>query len=162
MNKQQAAEFLQVSEKTVERAVKSNQLAAIYVKGKHGQTPVFEQAELERYKAERDAILHAPIIEQTAEQTALAPVQSLLQTTRDTPGDSRQTDVAGFADALADALSRRAAPLLTFRQASLAFNVSQKFLNDSIESGQLKAHKIGAGGASVLKRSDVQALIESL
>ena len=168
MNKKQAAEFLNVSEKTIERAVKSNQLAASYVKGSHGKTPVFEQAELERYKAERDTILHNPSIVATPEQTTPAFVSNELATTKDTSTDNRQSNVASFADALADALSRRAQTVsltdkltLSITDAANLSGLSKTLLRTAIKDGKLKTVP-GSHGAKHIRRADLDSFIESL
>jgi transposase len=84
ITKKQGAAHLNVSEKTIERAVKRGELAAQYTKGANGSIVVLNESELDRFKRERDAILYAPEIV-TDEQTAqIALVENRLPTTTDT------------------------------------------------------------------------------
>jgi excisionase family DNA binding protein len=158
LTKKEAAKSLKCSEKTLERAVKRGEIAAQYTKGANGQIVIFDEFELDRYKRMRDAILHAPAIVPDDKESALAPVENRLPTTTDTNDrHARQADfTVVLADALALALDRRAAPVLTIKEAAQAFNVSQSAIKAAVKAESLKTHKIGVRGSSVIKRADLE------
>lgn len=164
ITKKQAAAHLNVSEKTIERAVKRGELAAQYTKGANGNIVVFDESELDRFKRERDAILHAPEIVANEQSAALALIENQLPTPTDTHDrHDRQADFTTvLADALALALDRRASPLLTIKEAAQSFNCSQTALKAAIKSGALKTHNIGIRGASVIKRADIEKWLAEL
>ena len=65
MNKQEAAEFLGVSVRALERYVQQGRIGGHYEKGKTRPTLVFDAAELEAFKAELDQKLYRPAVEAT-------------------------------------------------------------------------------------------------
>ena len=71
MTKKEAADFLGISPRTLERAVSNNRIAARYEKGKTSDVLVFDEAELERYKAEQDSPTHLPTVERAADAATL-------------------------------------------------------------------------------------------
>lgn len=58
MNKKEAAEYLGVSTRSVERYMKGNRLACRYVEGKIGPRPVFDEPDLVAFKASLEAQRH--------------------------------------------------------------------------------------------------------
>lgn len=54
MNKEQAAEYLGFSVKNLQRLMTEKKIQFTYIKGKNGQQADFDQAELDRYKAEQE------------------------------------------------------------------------------------------------------------
>ena len=65
MNKQEAAEFLGVSVRALERYVQQGRIGGHYEKGKTRPTLVFEKVELEVFKAELEQKLYRPAVETT-------------------------------------------------------------------------------------------------
>lgn len=159
MNLTEAAEYLDLSTKTLERAVKQGKLAATKRVGKSGGFVYdIEQTELDRFQAARSAPVHNPAIV-ADEQTALAPVRP--DTTR--PNETQADIVPYLADALALALESRNDTFLTVKEAADAFNCSQSTLHKAIKAEKIKLHRgIGRRGAAVVKRSDVERWMRSL
>jgi hypothetical protein len=61
MNKQEAAEFLGVSERALQRYTQQGRISARYVKGRTKPTPEYDNEELERFKTELNGtISHNP------------------------------------------------------------------------------------------------------
>lgn len=63
MTKKEAADFLGVSTRTLERNTEKNLIAGRYEKGKTSDVLVYDRAELERFKAERESPTHLPTVE---------------------------------------------------------------------------------------------------
>jgi excisionase family DNA binding protein len=168
MNLKEAADYLNLSTKTLERAVKSGKLAGTKHTGeKGGLVYEFDREELDRFQSARSAPVHNPTIEPT-EQTALTrPDRIQTDIIRPDKTDALDTTgqaafVSALSDALALALDRRSAPVLSLRDAAQAFGISQSAIKAAIESGELKTHKIGARGASVIKRADLEKWLADL
>lgn len=66
MNKQEAAQFLDVSVRALERYTADNRIAARYEKGKTRSVLVYDESELERFKAELESATHRPAIQKSA------------------------------------------------------------------------------------------------
>lgn len=62
MNKQQAAEFLEVSVRALERYVQQGRISVKYEKGKTRSTANFDQAELEAFKTELNQPTFKPAV----------------------------------------------------------------------------------------------------
>ena len=65
MNKQEAAEYLNVSVRALERYVQQGRIGGHYEKGKTRPTLVFDAASLEAFKAELEQKLYRPAVEPT-------------------------------------------------------------------------------------------------
>ena len=65
MNKQEAAEYLGVSVRALERYVQQGRIGGHYEKGKTRPTLVFDAAELEAFKTELGQKLYKPAVEPT-------------------------------------------------------------------------------------------------
>jgi DNA-directed RNA polymerase specialized sigma24 family protein len=169
LTKKQAAAFVNCSEKTIERAVKRGELAAQYTKGANGQIVVFDQSELERYKARCDAILHAPSIVSDDEQLALVTIEPQPQTTPDTSDrQARQGDFTALVQAFADTLSlhKRSVPLsekwtLSVQEGAELSGIAISVIKAAIKSGKLKTVP-GARGAKHIRRTDLDVFIQNL
>lgn len=177
MNKKEAAEFLECSERAIERYVKAGKLSCRYEKGKTRTIAVFDKSELERFKNEGEAVRPAfEVIEPELRQTTTVD-QSGLTILEDEPvgivGIDDVHDVVEIAD-----MSRMSAMLELLLQnqnqqlkpsEKLVLNLddcqqltgfSREFLKDAIASGQLKAKKIGKSWR--IKRSNLDAYIDEV
>ena len=63
MNKQEAASFLGCSVRQLERYTSENRIGVRYEKGRTRPTPIYDEAELSRFKEEQDRPVHRPVIE---------------------------------------------------------------------------------------------------
>jgi excisionase family DNA binding protein len=150
MNKREAAEYLNVSERAVERYANRGKLSVRLEKGKRGNVAVYDDGELRKLKAALDA-----------ERGVMRPAVALPDTPDQEPRQlARLSDVRGSVDFLAllsqlgNAAQTRqtlspvelaAKHLLTLDEAATLSGLSKNHLSDAIHSGKLKAKKIGRG-----------------
>ncbi len=166
LSKQEAAEFLEVAPKTLERAVKSGQLAATYVKTKHGQTPIFEQTELERFQAARNAPVYSPVTTPSAlEKTVPPSVRGIYRQLANKP---TYADEPTFADQLAEVFRQGKQTIgltdkltISLNDAASLSGLSKTFLKKAISNKTLKTFP-GQRGAKHIRRSDLDKFIENL
>ena len=182
MTKQEAAEYIGISARTLERAVKASRIEARYEKGKTSDVLVFDRAEVERYKAEQDSPTHLPTVERAAD----AGAPNRMNTPTPTKPDNRDTTLANFGEvpamgdnagalALLQMLSQLqpvAAPdgppitppsqklLLSLPEAQSYSGLSRANLMEAIHDESLAAQKIGRGWK--IKRRDLESYIEEL
>ena len=152
MNKEDAAEMLGISVRSLQRLVQSEKISVTYKRGDSGkQEAVFNPEELENFKKQRDIETLKPAsvpINDTALarsdankffeviQSAFAPKQS-----------------AGFVE-IADK------PLLKLDEAAALTGLSRDILRKAISDNQLKGKLIGR--AYRIKRADLDKYIEKL
>jgi DNA-binding transcriptional MerR regulator len=76
MNKKEAAEYLDVSTRAIERYTKQGKLTVKYEKGKTRSIAIYDQAELERLKEELNTPVYKPSVEITTntDNSDIAPV----------------------------------------------------------------------------------------
>jgi excisionase family DNA binding protein len=158
MNKKEAAEFLNLSTRAVERAVARGKLGVRYKKDKHGHVALFNPAELRRYKSGLEVPLpRRPIVEPVTPTTPTS-------TSKHSPV------VLGSVVTLSDSLDERtrellAVPLtdkltLSLSEASSLSGLSQDFLLQSIRKNKLKAFKHEKDWR--IKRADLDSFIREL
>jgi excisionase family DNA binding protein len=165
MTKTEAAEFLGVSTRALERYVAAGRVASFYERGKTGKVLAFAPDELERFKAE----LEAPTSRAIA-LPAKAPTQptSRALAKPDGAANALSIDVLGALAQWARDNARQAAPvvpieakpLLSLIEAQALTGLSRNTLRAAIEAGKLKAQRIGKGWK--VKRRDLDSWIEKL
>ncbi len=157
MNKEQAANELGISVRSLQRLVQSEKISVIYKRGESGkQEAIFRREEIESYKRGRDAETVKPAIATTGD-TALARSDA-------TNGDTslaRNVIEAIFnlglqkpAVAIADK------PLLKLDEAAALTGLSRQILRQAIEDGKLKGRIIGR--AYRIKRDDLDGFVKKL
>lgn len=154
MNKKQAAEYLGVSTRAIERYVAKGKLTPTYEPGRTGPVPIFDQAQLDAVKTEMETPVK-PIAavsdkpdksdpdkpkrgrpkHDTAETAALA-----LRNTFELP--ELLAAALRPSESLQDLNTKH---LLTLAEAARLSGLSSDYLRDAIKSGKLKARKIGRG-----------------
>jgi hypothetical protein len=168
MNKKEAAVWLSVSEKTLERAVKDGKLSARMEKGKTRDILVFDDDELARFKEQREQPTHLPSVVKTEPPQ---PLQSLMiqnQTSLDNQDRQIETgSVAHLAEAmesLADAQKMTVLqnkPTLNLHEAALMSGLSVTSLEKAVKAGSLKTFT-GLRGSKVIRRKDLDQFIDEL
>ena len=175
MNKIEAAAFLGVSVRALERYTAQNRVAARYEKGKTRSVLVYDQGELERFKGELDSEVHRPTVEISQQNSAnfandakpanalatfgeflpsspnFGPLLQLLQAAHEAgnvAGGSEKHPVTPTQDKL----------LLTLEEAGSLTGLSRAILMEAVKSGALRARKIGK--AWRIKRRDLDAFID--
>lgn len=170
MNKKQAAEFLGVSIRALERYVQQGKLTVRYEKGKTRPTANFDQTELEAFKEELN-------------QPTIKPAVETRQITTDVYDETRNSDiqpinVAEFGeitviDKLADMIEMlitrgdkkatvaiESKILLTLDEVQAMTGLSKGYLRGAIGQGNLNAKQIGKSWR--IKRSDLDEFVENL
>ena len=176
MNKQEAADYLGVSVRALERYVQQGKISVKYEKGKTRSTANFDPTELEAFKAELDQPTIKPAIESRQITTELQPDTGKL--THNSGEIARFDEVSGFGEigvieklsGIIEALlgkgdSQPLVPiadklLLTIAEAQALTGLSREFLRDAITSGDLKAKLIGKGWR--VKRKDLEEYVDQL
>lgn len=170
MNKQEAADYLGVSIRALERYVQQGRISVTYEKGKTRPTAHFEPTELEAFKAELEQPTIKPAFE--SRQIATEP-QSDIGKLRHHPGEIARFDEVGVIDKLSGIIelliekadSHPVVPiadklLLTIAEAQALTGLSREFLRDAIAAGELKAKQIGKSWR--VKRSDLLEYVDKL
>ncbi|MBD2296847.1 helix-turn-helix domain-containing protein [Anabaena sphaerica FACHB-251] len=178
MNKQEAAEFLGVSVRALERYVQQGRISVKYEKGKTRPTANFEQAELEAFREELNQPSVKPAFEsrQTATDESRQIATDQEQETGiavQTPGEITEFGEIATVDRLASIIEGLLSQdnnqpkvaiadklLLTMAEAQALTGLSREFLKDAIASGELKAKLIGKGWR--IKRSDLDEYVDKL
>lgn len=167
MNKQEAAQYLGVSPRQIERYTKENRIGVRFEKGRTKPTPVYDEGELKRFKDEIEKPVHRPAVQRMeSDSQALAtrsdePLSSLSQLS--------QFEALGR---MMEAMKPQAAPvstvaqeaavkvMLTLAECQILTGLSRATLKAAIDGGQLKSQQIGR--AWRVKRSDLDKWIEAL
>jgi len=165
MNKQEAAEFLGVSVRQIERYTKDNRLGARFEKGRTKPTPVYDEGELRRFKEALEQPVHRPAVHRmegdsqtlaTQSDGGLSPMSQLQALGKMMEALSQQ----GQARPSVDAVQAGAKLLLTLAEAQVLTGLSRAVLRSAIDTKKLKAQQIGR--AWRIKRADLETYIGKL
>ena len=182
VNKKEAAEFLGVSEKTVERYKSAGKLSARMKRitgtdGKSRQILDFNQADLDRLKRELSNEIVYPEVTPRHAQTK-TQTDTDRQTQLDKVNSSneefaiiRQTQTDNFIGTILERLenvferqleasNRNQKMMLDIAEVSILSGLPKSFIRQSIKAGQLKAKIIG--GRWKVKRLDLDEFIKNL
>jgi excisionase family DNA binding protein len=163
MNKKEAADYLGVSTRAIERYTSKGRLTPKYEPGRTGPAPVYDQAQLDELKKEMGDTPHA----------RPAPAKHDNDDKSDKPAKSdalmrRPAQVENFA-ALIAALDKGRTPsisdlsnklILKLDEAAQLTGLSRGILREAIETGKLKARIIGR--AWRIKRADLDSYVMKL
>jgi excisionase family DNA binding protein len=182
MNKKEAAVFLQVSEKTIERYKSAGKLSAKMKRitgddGKARQVLDFSETELQRFKQELSGEIIFPIITdrhaQTKTQTDtdrqtqldrlnIANEESLIvgQTQTVTAIQAIFNQIETVFNKQMQASDRAQKLTLSIPEASIISGLPKSFIRQSIKDGNLKAVVIGR--TYKIKRTDLYSFVQDL
>lgn len=152
MNKKEAATYLNMSVRTLERHVLRGDVSVAYTRGARGRERNFDEEELKRFKETLETTTYVT-------RPAVAPVtaSALVQTSETGKPRSLQTSSqqsASFGERLTTVLedfqASRVVPLadkltLSVDEAARLSGLSAKRLREAIKEGKLIAPKIGRG-----------------
>ncbi len=161
MNKKEAAEFLGVSTRLVERYASQGRLKVTYVRGRTGREAQFEQSDLEHFKADLEQPLLkaaiAPISPESEAVGALIPVER-----RERLLDALEVilDRHQLPPTKAPTLSIGEKILLNLGEAQALTGLSRGYLREAISDNKLKAQIIGRSWR--VKRSDLESYVKEL
>ena len=167
MNKKQAAEFLGVSVRALERYVQQGKLTVRYEKGKTRPTANFDQTELEAFKEELNQPTIKPAVESRQITTDVYDVTVIAPITMAEFGEFTVVDsLAGMVEMLITRGDKKPTVpieskiLLTLDEAQAMTGLSKGYLRDAIGQENLKAKLIGKSWR--VKRSDLDEFVENL
>jgi excisionase family DNA binding protein len=168
MNKEEAAAYLGISTRTLERYSKDGKLQVKYEGAKTRPIATYDPDDLDKLKAE----LQTPTIKPTVSDTDITP----------TVPDTERGEMSGIVgvlmrltnpiERLIDALDRRATQeskphvpiadkvLLTIPEAQALTGLSREIIKEAIEAGNLPAKIMGK--AYRIKRKDIETYIDRL
>ncbi len=167
MNKKEAAEYLSVSTRAIERYTQQGKISVKYEKGKTRPVAVYEQQELDRLKEELNATVHKPAVEKSTntdnielagvgisglvEKLVIPLSQQLKQLTEAVQNlERRRTPIVPVEEKL----------LLTLKEVQALTGLSREILREAIAAKKLKAKIVGK--AWRIKRGDLEDYIEQL
>ncbi len=159
MTKKEAAAFLGMSERTLERHTSQNRIGVRYEKGKTFDVAVYDRGELERFKTELERPTHRPAVQRMSDQNgsatngdnsdrlALSPLASFDAIERIVTATAQATVQAMVSSAPAQS-ERPAVPIadkmmLTLSEAQQLTGLSRAVLRAAIDANELKASQIG-------------------
>lgn len=167
MNKRQAAEFLGVSVRALERYVQQGKLTVRYEKGKTRPTANFDQTELEAFKEELNQPTIKPAVESRQITTEVYEETDITPVNMSESGEFTAIDkLAGMVEMLITRGDKKPTVpieskiLLTLDEAQAMTGLSKSYLREAIGQGSLKAKQIGKSWR--VKRGDLDDFVENL
>ena len=169
LTKQQAAEFLGVTIRTLERYTQEGKVGGRYEKGKTRSVMVYDEEELRALKAELTTKTYKPAVDQTPtnsdrDETALSRFVDVPQSLTLPEGLDRLVDVLKAIRSEQE-VNRLTVPIhqkltLSIAEASALSGISRQRLRAAIKDGTLTAQIIGKGYR--VKRIDLEEYVVNL
>lgn len=153
LSKQEAAEFLGVSKRALERYTQQGKVGVKYVKGAFGKEAKYSKAELEIFKYSQSAEIHKPALVSESEDISPSASNQLFQLFA-TLLDKEAKDVPPSLVPIEHKL------LLTMREAQALTNLSWSYLREAIDDRRLEAYQIGRGFK--IKKADLEKFIKGI
>ncbi|MEO1431218.1 MAG: helix-turn-helix domain-containing protein [Cyanobacteria bacterium J06633_8] len=167
MNKKQAAEYLGVSVRAIERYTQQGRLTVRYEKGRTRPTANYNQAELQAFKQELNQPTIKPAIESPKIPTDVYDETDIVSVNVAEFGESTVVDrLAGMVEMLIVRGDKKptvpieAKILLNLNEAQQLTGLSKGFLRDAINKGNLKAKQIGK--SCWVKRKNLNEFVNDL
>jgi excisionase family DNA binding protein len=156
-SKKQAAEFLGISTRAVERAVRRGHLVAQYRPSKHGRMAWFGPEDLSRYRNFQQ--VRAPLGFSSA--VAKAPNEGAFTIGTVTPMALAEREVTpSQSDSSKNVVPLNQRLTLSIAEAVQLSGLPRQFVVNSIQSKKLKSLKLGR--STLVKRSDLEAFVKGL
>ncbi len=160
MDKESAAEFLNVSTRTLQRYTTQGKISVTYKHGKTGAEADYEEEELKRFREQQERVTYQP-----ATQLLTRSEGQSIETI-----DRESLALAGAAAAAAAIFERlqpaqprvpvESKPLLKLDEASQLTGLSRQILREAIEQNKLKAKIVGR--AWRIKRDALDQYLKNL
>lgn len=169
LTKQQAAEFLGVNVRTLERYTQEGKIGSRYEKGKTRSVVVYDEKELQAFKAALETTTYKPAVDPTptnpnSDETALS---KFIEGTQQLHLLTGLNTVADVLKAIREEqeIDRLIVPIhhkltLSLAEASALSGLSRSRLRAAIKDGTLTAQIIGRGYR--VKRTDLEDYVDSL
>ena len=169
LTKQQAAEFLGVNVRTLERYTQEGKIGGRYEKGKTRSVVVYDEKELQAFKAAQETTTYKPAVDQTptnpdSDGTVLSKFVEVSQPLHLLTGLDHLANVLK-AIREEQEIDRLTVPIhhkltLSLAEASALSGLSRQRLRAAIKDGTLTAQIIGRGYR--VKRTDLEDYVDSL
>ena len=169
LNKQQAAEFLGVNVRTLERYTQEGKIGGRYEKGKTRSVVVYDEEELRAFKAAQETKTYKPSVDPTptnpdSDEATLSKFVEVSQQLHLMEGLNHLADVLK-AIREEQEVDRLTVPIhhkltLSLAEASALAGLSRQRLRAAIKDGTLTAQVIGRGYR--VKRTDLEDYVDSL
>jgi predicted DNA-binding protein (UPF0251 family) len=163
MKKSDAAKFLDISEKTLERLAKSGEISSRLEKGKTRDIVVFDDEELKIFKERRESAKHRPAISTPAQSSV-----ALMPTNADNLDRQNQelsfSPIVTALESVAEAqrmVFLQNKPMLNLSDSALVSGLSVTLLERAVKDGRLKTFA-GLRGSKVIRRADLERFISEL
>ncbi|QKQ75631.1 helix-turn-helix domain-containing protein [Nostoc sp. TCL240-02] len=144
-----AAEFLNISVKSIERLVKAKKIAVTYIEGKRN----FSEEELVRFKEQKQEPVYRPALATTRNDAALSqPVAPEYLSS-----GLEHLEAISYHYAIA---AIRLKMLLSLSEAAIISGLGKGFLVKQLKDGNLLGDKIGRGWK--IRPSDLQKFVDDL
>ncbi len=159
MTKKEAADFLNVSPRTIEGLAAKGKLTRATAKGKRGDITVYDESELEKLKAERAQIIYA--VGPDTEAHAPDEHRSLVRLSS-ARGLESLRDLSALVARIKNApqVNLEGKIMLTLDDAAALSSLSVHHLREAIKAGRLKGKVIGRGYR--IKRIDLDSYVKKL
>lgn len=167
MNKEQAAHYLGISVRTLQRITKAGKIPVTYERGHKGDEARYSQQDLDRYlQSEKPAALMRPNLQSldgaTNGATGDATQAMTLAATR---GAGLQAQLSSLLSAMVQAASVTDLAhklMLSIPEAAQLSGISAEKLRQAAHSGKLKTVKSIGRGLGKVKRADLEAYVKKL
>jgi excisionase family DNA binding protein len=170
MNKKEAAEYLGVSTRAIERYTQKGLISVKYEGGKTRPVAVYDSDELDKLKEELETTIYKPAIESSSlTPTNLATTDISLSGLVEKILIPLSHQLASLTEAIKNLQTFPTAPsavkienklLLTLREVQALTGLSREILREAISDGKLKAQIVGK--AWRVKKKDLEEYIENL
>jgi len=167
MNKAEAAEFLGIGVRSLERYMSQGRIAYTRQRGKTGEVVVFNKLELEHFKEELHEPTHEGAVEQVRQGSSSNSSQLVTSSQIMAEVGESLLNISDGIDALLETIKELAVkipvetkPLLTLAEARQLSGLSRQYLLQAIKENRLKGQKIGK--AWRVKRRDLERFVASL
>jgi len=157
MDKKQAAEFLGVSQRMIERYTQSGEIGCTYIKQGRVNKAIYDEEELRRFKERREKPIRPSITTDTPRQSPTSHDIIPYPDTSDSIEDI--VEITRIFTIGLQQIRTSEKLVLTLKECQLLTGLSRKYLLDAIASKKLKAKYIGRGWK--ITRIDLKAFTRS-
>ena len=147
MTRTQAAQYLQVSPRTINNYIKRGELAVRYINGKYGQEAQFEKSDLDAFRKAKEVPTFKP------SNNDNLPIPRGINTSQGVALASPRNRPLLITEIAAK-------PLLKLDEAALLTGLSKDFLRGKIREERLKAAKVS--GAWRIRTADINEFVAEL
>jgi excisionase family DNA binding protein len=162
--KKEAAEYLGISSRTLERHVKDGKIGVRYQPGATNDVAMFDEQDLQNFKNERQTPKVKPTVVQTSNELVDQQPTDLTDRTAQSSGGFLAPLITPFRDFSERLFSfpflLQGKILVTVNEAQVITGLSREILMTAIKSGELEAKIMGK--AYRIKRKELERYIDEL